>query len=65
MCFPKEVLDYDLSMDLGDDIDGVTLLDPYIDEMDMIGIGHILDTAPHELHSVLACLEFLLLILRM
>ena len=27
MCFPKEVLDYDLSMDLGDDTDGVTLLD--------------------------------------
>ena len=23
MCFPEEVLDYDLSMDLGDDTDGV------------------------------------------
>ena len=29
MCLPEEVLDYDLSMDLGDDIDGVTLLDTY------------------------------------
>ena len=37
MCFPEEVLDYDLSMDLGDDIDGVTLPDTYKDEMDMIG----------------------------
>ena len=51
MCFPEEVLDYDLSMDLGDDTDGVTLLDTYIDEMDMIGIGRILDIAPHEPHS--------------
>ena len=46
MCFPEEVPDYDLPMDLGDDIDGVTLLDTYMDEMDMIGIGRILDTAP-------------------
>ena len=30
MCFPEEVLDYDLSMDLGDDTDGVTLPDTYI-----------------------------------
>ena len=50
MCFPEEVLDYDLSMDLGDDIDGVTLPDTYKDEMDMIDIGRILDAAPHELH---------------
>ena len=48
MCFPEEVFDYDLSMNLGDDIDGVTLHDTYKDEMDMIGIGHILDAAPHE-----------------
>ena len=46
MCFPEKVHDYDLPMDLGDDIDGVTLLDTYMDEMDMIGIGRILDTAP-------------------
>ena len=30
MCFPEEVLDYDLFMDLGDDTDGVTLPDAYI-----------------------------------
>ena len=46
MCFPEEVPDYDLPMDLGDDIDGVTLPDTYMDEMDMIGTGRILDTAP-------------------
>ena len=50
MCFPEVVLDYDLPMDLGDDIDGVTLPDTYIDEMDMIGIGRILYAAPHEPH---------------
>ena len=50
MCFPEEVLDYDLSMDLGDDTDGVTLPDTYKDEMNMIGIGRILDAAPHEPH---------------
>ena len=48
MCFLEEVLDYDLSMDLGDDTDGVTFPNTYINEMDMIGIGHILDVAPHE-----------------
>ena len=48
MCFPEEVLDYDLPMDMGDDTDGVTLPDTYIDEMDMIGIGCILYAAPHE-----------------
>ena len=37
-------------MDLGDDTDGVTLLDTYKDEMDMIGIGYILDAAPHKPH---------------
>ena len=50
MCFPEEVLDYDLSMDLRDDTDGVTFPDTYIDEMDMIGIGRILDATPHEPH---------------
>ena len=48
MCFPKEVSDYDLHMDLGDDTDGVTLPDTYIDEMDMISIGRILNLTPHE-----------------
>ena len=46
MCFPEEVLDYDLRMDLGDDTDEVTLPNTYMDEMDMIGIGRILDAAP-------------------
>ena len=50
-CFLEEVSDYDLPMDLGDDIDGVTLPDTYIDKMDMIGIGRILNAAPHEPHS--------------
>ena len=49
MCFPEEVLDYDQSMDFGDDTDEVTLPDTYKDEMDMIGIG-ILDVAPYEAH---------------
>ena len=48
MCFPEEVPDYDLPMDLGDNTDGVTVLDTYIDEIDMIGISRILDAAPHE-----------------
>ena len=51
MCFLEEVLDYDLPMDLGDDIDGVTLPDTYMDEMDMIGTGRIVDTAPRGPHS--------------
>ena len=51
MCFPEEVLDYDLSMDIGDDTDGVTLPDTYKDGMDMIGIGRILNATPHEPHS--------------
>ena len=50
MCFHEEVPDYDLPMDLGDDIDGVTLPDTYMDEMDMIGTGHILNTAPRGPH---------------
>ncbi|RVW20536.1 Transposon Tf2-8 polyprotein [Vitis vinifera] len=50
MCFPKEVPDCDLPMDLGDGYDGVTLLDTYLDEMDMIDTGCILDTTPHGPH---------------
>ena len=45
MCLPEEVLDYDLPMDLRDDIDGVNLPDTYMDEMDMISTGCILDIA--------------------
>ena len=45
MCFLEEVLDYDLPMDLGDYIDGLTLPNIYMDEMDMIGTCRILDTA--------------------
>ena len=51
VCFPEEVPDYDLPMDLGDDTDGVTLPDTYMDEMDMIDTGRILDTAPRGPHS--------------
>ena len=46
MCFPEEIPDYDLPMDLGDGSDGVILPDTYMDEMDMIDTGYILDTAP-------------------
>ena len=59
MCFLEEVLDYDLRMDLGDDTDGVTLLDTYMDEMDMIGIGRILDAAPPGSALFFICLGFL------
>ena len=65
MCFPEEVLDYDLPMDLGDDTNGVTLLDTYINEMDMIDIGRILKATHASPIMILTCLEFLLLILRM
>ena len=51
MCFPEEVPDYDLPMDLGDGSDGMTLPNTYLDEMDMIGTGRILDTTPCKLHS--------------
>ena len=51
MCFPEEIPDYDLPMDLGDGLDGVIFSDTYTDEMDMIGAGRILDTAPRGPHS--------------
>ena len=50
MCFPEEIPDYDLPMDLGDETDGATLPDTYMDEMDMIGTGHFRDTAPRGPH---------------
>ena len=59
MCFPEEVPGYDLPMDLGDGPDGVILSDTYMDAMDMIGTGCILDTAPHGPIMLLTCLEFL------
>ena len=58
ICFPEEVLDYDLLMDLGDDINGVTLLDTYMDEMEMIDTGRILDVNLG-LALFLICLGFL------
>ena len=51
MCFPEEIPDYDLPMDLGDGLDGVIFYDTYTDEMDMIGAGRILDTALRGPHS--------------
>ena len=51
MCFLEEASYYDLPMDMGDGTDGVILLDTYMDEMDMIGTGRILDATPQELHS--------------
>ena len=51
MCFPEEIPDYDLPMDLGDGLNGIIFSDTYMDEMDMIGAGRILDTAPHGPHS--------------
>ena len=51
MCFPEEIPDYDLPMDLGDGLDGVIFSDTYMDEMDMIGAGRILETAPPGSHS--------------
>ena len=51
VCFPEEVPNYDLPMDLGDDTDGVTLPDTYMDEMDMIDISCILDKVPRGPHS--------------
>ena len=50
MCFPEEVPNYDLPMDLGDGIDGVVLSDTYMDAMDMIGTGRILGTSPRGPH---------------
>ena len=50
MCFPEEIPDYDLPMDLGDGSDGVILPDTHMDEMDMIGTGRILGTTPRGPH---------------
>ena len=50
MCFLDNDFDYGLLMYSGGGPDGVTLDDAYTDEMDMIGIGHILDATPHRPH---------------
>ena len=50
MCFPEEIPDYDLPMDLEDETDGATLPDTYMDEMEMIGTGCFRDTAPRGPH---------------
>ena len=46
MCFLEEIIDYDLPMDLGDGSNDVILPYTYMDEMDMIGTGRILDIVP-------------------
>ena len=51
MCFPDEDFDYGLLVDSGGGPDRVTLDDAYIDEMDMIGIGRILDATLHMPYS--------------
>ena len=51
VCFPEAVFDYDILMDTVIDANGVTLPDACTDEMDMIGLGHILDAVPHDPHS--------------
>ena len=51
VCFPKAVFDYDILMDIVIDADGVTLPDACTNEMDMIGVGRILDVVLHGPHS--------------
>ena len=50
MCFPDEVFDYGLLVDFGGGTNRVNLDDAYTNEMDMIGIGPILDAVPHGPH---------------
>ena len=45
MCFPEEIPYYDLPMDFGDGLDGVIMPDTYMDAMDMISTGRILDAS--------------------
>ena len=51
MCFLEEFTDYDLLMDPREGADNVTPHANYVYEMDMIGIGRILDIAPQRPHS--------------
>ena len=50
MCFLDEDFDFGLLVDSKGGADRVTLDDAYTDEMDMIGIGRILDATPHKPH---------------
>ena len=59
MCFPEEIPDYDLPIDLGDETNGVTLPDTYMDEMDMIGTAVSLIQPRVGPILLLTCLEFL------
>ena len=52
VCLPEEVLDYDLPMDLGDRPYDVIFSDTYMDAMDTINTGRILDTTPRWPHYV-------------
>ena len=49
--FPDAISDYDILMDTMIDTDGVTLPDACTNEMNMIGIGLILNAVPHGPHS--------------
>ena len=51
MCFSDKDFDFGLLVEFGDGADRVTFDDAYTDEMDMIGIGRILDTTPHKSYS--------------
>ena len=51
ICFLENFFDSDLLMDLRDGINNVTLYNACDDEIDMVGIGRILDIAPHRPHS--------------
>ena len=51
ICFLDEDFNYGLLVVFGGGPDRVTLDDAYTDEMDMIGIGRILDTTPHKSYS--------------
>ena len=51
VCFLEAVSDYDILMDTVIDTDGVPLPDAYTNEMNMIGIGLILNAIPHGPHS--------------
>ena len=51
LCFPEIVFDYDILMNTMIDVDGVTLPDACANEMDMIGVGRILDVVLHGPHS--------------
>ena len=51
MCFLEEFTNYDLLIIPGDGNNNVTPHDTYDDEMNMVGIGRILDAAPYGPHS--------------